>query len=116
MDCAPGGGRMSRHQEFEYQVNVLGPISVVGPHGAVDAGGNKPRLLLALLVANAGSVVSTERLIDGLWGDEPPPTARKTVQVHVSNLRRSLGATFPLHTTRAGYRLAPDSAGIDAVR
>ncbi|HZI44819.1 MAG TPA: BTAD domain-containing putative transcriptional regulator, partial [Ilumatobacter sp.] len=59
---------------------------------------------------------STERIIDGLWGDDPPSTARKTVHVHVSNLRRSLGADFPLETTRAGYKLDRDHVAIDAVR
>ncbi len=102
--------------EFQYQVRVLGPISVEGPDGELDPGGSKPRLLLSLLVAAAGSIVSTERLIDGLWGDEPPVTARKTVQVHISNLRRSLGALFPLQTARAGYRIDPVRMSIDAVR
>jgi DNA-binding SARP family transcriptional activator/WD40 repeat protein len=102
-------------EEFRYRVRVLGPISVDGPDGPLDPGGGKPRLLLSLVVAAAGSVVSTERLIDGLWGDDPPATARKTVQVHLSNLRRSLGARFPLETTRTGYRIDPDRLSIDAV-
>src|SRR5262245_3393864 len=111
-----GGGRVSRRQEFQYQVSVLGPVSVEGPDGLVDLGGPKPRLLLSLLVASAGAMVLTDWLIDGMWGDDPPPTARKAVQVHVSNLRRSLGEQFPLETTRAGYRLTCDQLVIDAVR
>ena len=107
---------MPVHQELQYQVNVLGPISVAGPEGELDPGGTKPRLLLSLLVANTGTMVPTERLIDGLWGEDPPATARKTVHVHVSNLRRSLGAGFPLETTRAGYRIVSDQLTIDAVR
>ena len=95
---------MSRRQEFQYRVSVLGPVSVEGPDGLVDLGGHKPRLLLSLLVASGGAMVSTDWLIDGMWGDDPPPTARKALQVHVSNLRRSLGERFPLETTRAGYR------------
>ena len=101
--------------EFQYQVRVLGPISVEGPDGELDPGGSKPRLILSLLVASAGSMISTERLIDGLWGEEPPATARKTVQVHVSNLRRSLGARFPLETTRSGYRIDPTKLSIDSL-
>ena len=106
---------MAVDEEFRYRVRVLGPISVDGPDGPLDPGGGKPRLLLSLVVAAAGSVVSTERLIDGLWGEDPPATARKTVQVHLSNLRRSLGARFPLATTRTGYRIDPNRLSIDAV-
>jgi DNA-binding SARP family transcriptional activator/WD40 repeat protein len=97
-----------------YHVRVLGEIAVEGPDGRMDPGGHKPRLLLALLIADAGSVVTTERLIDGLWDEDPPPTARKTLQVHVSNLRHSLGSTFPLETVRAGYRLDAAAVTIDA--
>ena len=46
-------------EEIRYQVHVLGPISVEGPDGHLDPGGSKPRLLLSLLVAAAGSMVST---------------------------------------------------------
>ena len=60
--------------------------------------------------------LSTERLIDGLWGDDPPSTARKTLHVHVSNVRRLLGVGFPLETTRAGYRLDCERVDIDSVR
>lgn len=98
-----------------FDVSVLGPLAIEGADGAVDLGGGKPRLLLALLIANAGAVVTTEQLIDGLWGDDPPATARKTVQVHVSNLRKSVGPAFPLETTRAGYRIVADRVTIDAV-
>ncbi len=97
-------------------VQVLGPLSVRIGGRPVDVGGPKPTLLLALLVARAGAVVSWHALIDGLWGDDPPPTARKAVQVHVSNLRRTLGDDFPLRTSAGGYLLDADAVSIDAQR
>lgn len=106
---------MVNTDEDRFAVQVLGPITVVAPDGPVDPGGPKPRLLLALLLAASGHTVTTEQLIDGLWGEDPPATARKTVQVHVSNLRRKLGATFPLETSRAGYRIECDRLTVDAV-
>ena len=94
---------------------MLGPVSVHVDGHLVDVGGPKPTLLLALLVARAGVVVSWDALIDGLWGDDPPPTARKAVQVHVSNLRRALGSEFPLQTSAGGYLLDADSIAVDAL-
>jgi DNA-binding SARP family transcriptional activator len=51
---------------------------------------HQQRAVLAILVLHAGEVVSADRLIDELWGDEPPPRAAKTVQVYVSRLRKVL--------------------------
>ena len=59
---------------------------------AVAVGAGKPRALLAMLALNAGSTVSSDRLIDGLWGDPPPATAEKLVQLYVSQLRKALAA------------------------
>ena len=70
-------------------------------------GGARPRLVLALLAAAQGRSVSSEQLIDGLWPDDPPPTARKSVQVHVSALRRALGSQA-IESTSGGYALQAD--------
>jgi DNA-binding SARP family transcriptional activator len=107
---------MANRRSVPYRIEVLGPIAVHGPDGVVDLGGHKPRLVFALLVASAGCEVSADRLIDGVWGDTPPPTCRKTLQVHISHLRRSLGEGVPLETTRFGYRLrVAGEISIDAV-
>ena len=55
------------------------------------SGPGKQRSLFALLLLHANEIVSTDRLIDALWGATPPPTAAKTVQVYVSRLRKELG-------------------------
>ena len=72
---------------------ILGPLRVTGPDGPIEINAPKQRALLAtLLVSHRSDVVSAERLIDVLWDEDPPPTAAKALQVHVSQLRRALGA------------------------
>jgi DNA-binding SARP family transcriptional activator len=95
---------------------VLGPLEARRDGLPVALGGTKQRALLAVLLLHAGEVVSTDRLIDELWGDEPPATAAHTVQVFVSRLRKSLGEDGGvLVTSPPGYvaRLAPDSLDLD---
>jgi DNA-binding SARP family transcriptional activator len=69
---------------------VLGPLEVEADDGPVTLGGQKERLLLALLLARPNQVVPVEALVAGLWGEHPPPTAPKTLQSHVVRLRRAL--------------------------
>jgi WD40 repeat protein/DNA-binding SARP family transcriptional activator len=85
---------------------LLGPLEVVGDDGreiAVKAG--KERALLAVLLLRANELVSSDVLVEELWGESPPPTAHKMVQNAVSSLRRALGANGRLETQRGGYRL-----------
>ena len=69
---------------------ILGPLEVLDGDRAVALGGLRQRALLALLLLRANEVVSTDRLIAELWGESPPPTARQTVQVYISQLRRAV--------------------------
>src|SRR6478736_4373881 len=70
---------------------VLGPLEVTDPEGtALDLGSPKLRALLTLLLLDAGRVVPLDRIIDQLWGDEPPASATGTLQSYVSHLRRLL--------------------------
>ena len=69
---------------------ILGPLEARVDGRALALGGAKQRSLLALLLLHRDEVVSTDRLIDGLWGEAPPATAVKVVQVYVSRLRRLL--------------------------
>ncbi len=73
------------------RIGILGPFEVVDGDRPVVVGGPKLRALLAVLVLHRGEVVSTDRLIDALWGERASATAAKTVQVYVSNLRKALG-------------------------
>jgi DNA-binding SARP family transcriptional activator len=72
-------------------MRVLGPVEVESDGLDVRLGGPKQRTILGLLVAEVGKVVSVDALIDGLWGDDPTPGARSTLQTYVSNLRTALG-------------------------
>ena len=73
------------------QFGILGPLEVATDAGRpVELVSHKLRSLLALLVIEAGRVVSLDRIIDQLWGDEPPATATGTLQAYVSQLRRLL--------------------------
>ena len=74
---------------MEYR--ILGPLEVRQGDESLPLGGAKQRALLALLLLNANRVVARDRLVDELWGEEPPATAVTTVQVYVSRLRKLLG-------------------------
>ena len=101
------------------QIHLLGPVEVVGDHGPVALGGPKPRALLAMLALEAGSTVSAEHLVDGLWGDDPPATANKLVQLYVSQLRKALAASGEhglIATRGGGYELRVGRDHVDAAR
>ena len=96
------------------EFRILGPLEVLTAERALGLGGAKQRALLAVLLLHRREVVSTDRLIDELWGEHPPATAVKTVQVYVSHLRKALGADLLL-THGHGYLLAaePDQVDLD---
>lgn len=100
----------------ELCVDVLGPLRVTSGGVEVALGGQRARTLLALLVASIDHVVTTDRLIEGVWGDDPPATAKKALQVHISNLRRELGTDFPLKTAPGGYVIQSSSLTVDALK
>src|SRR5215475_11382682 len=101
---------------MEYR--ILGPLEVVDAGEPVPLGRLKERLVLAVLLLHAGEAVSRERLIDELWGESPPPTARKAVNVYVSELRKRLAGDgeSPIATVPGGYRLDVDPERLDAAR
>ena len=88
---------------------ILGPFEVIDDGRTLDLGAAKQRAALAMLALHANHVVSHERLIDAVWDEEPPETARKALQVYVSRLRKLLGRDH-LETTPRGYllRLGPE--------
>lgn len=105
------------------EFRILGPMEAVQEGEAVSLPGGRARTVLALLILNAGQVVSTDRLIDELWGGQPPVTANTALQGLVSKLRKSLEPdraerqTPTLIETRGpGYVLAIDDGHVDANR
>ncbi len=96
---------------------VLGATEVRREDGtAVPVGGPRVRTLFALLALEAGRVVPAERLIDGLYGEQPPDGAANALQSQVSRLRGALKDLAPVEFSPAGYRLAVDPDDVDALR
>src|SRR5215467_3090953 len=100
------------------EFRILGPLEVVEDGNPVALGTLKERLVLGVLLLHANEFVSRERLIDDLWGEAPPPTARKAVNVYVSKLRKALGVAGadPITTAAGGYRLNVEPDALDASR
>jgi DNA-binding SARP family transcriptional activator len=99
------------------EFRILGPIEVSDETGPLLLGGLKQRAVLALLLLDAGRVVSVDRLIDALWGEKPPRTAATSLQNFISALRKVLGPEV-LETKAPGYRLKvkPDELDLDRFR
>ncbi|BCP36759.1 hypothetical protein MINTMi198_21290 [Mycobacterium intracellulare M.i.198] len=87
------------------ELGVLGPLQVRRGGAAVGIPGAKPRAILTMLGLHDGSVVPADTLVELLWGEDPPRTADKALQTHISALRRTLGDGFVL-TQGAGWVLA----------
>jgi len=94
------------------QFRILGPLEVVERDVALALGGAKQRAVLAILLLHRGEVLSSERLIDELWGERPPVTAGKTLQGYVSHLRKTIGEEL-LRTQGRGYQLALAAGEVD---
>ncbi|WP_242906916.1 BTAD domain-containing putative transcriptional regulator [Actinomadura terrae] len=92
---------------------VLGAVEVRGGEAEGAVGGPRVRGLLAMLLLEAGRVVAAERLIDGLYGEEPPKGAANALQSQVSRLRRGLGDAGLVEGHAAGYRLAVPPEVVD---
>jgi len=94
---------------------VLGPVQVARIGGQrVTLSSPKQRLLLAVLLGQFGEPVSTERLIDKLWPDRPPPSAAANLRSLVHQLRHLLGASVVSHDRHGGYALRAGREQIDA--
>lgn len=98
------------------EVRLLGPVEVVLDRAPVPVTGRRVNGLLAVLALSAGEVVSTETIIDRLWGvAEQPVDPRASLHTVVRKLRGQLGAGV-VRTGSGGYQLAIDSYGVDVVR
>jgi YVTN family beta-propeller protein len=98
-------------------LRLLGPLEAHFEGRPVDLGPRKQRAVLAMLALELGRTVSADRLVEGLWGDEPPASAPKMVQLYVSHLRRLLdGGGVRIVTRGRGYELQLSDGEVDAVR
>ena len=100
------------------QIRLLGTVDVDLDDRPLKLAGPKQRAVLSMLALRANSTVSVERLVEGLWGEEPPGTAAKMVQQYVSQLRRLLpdDGAARIATHGRGYELQVDPAAVDALR
>lgn len=121
----PGDGRVlvePRWSQPPYRlgvrVNLLGPVRVDRAEGGeVLLGAAKERSLLAALALRPGSVMAVDVLIDAIWGETAPPSARKTLQTYVSNLRRALGPdAVATHPCGYSLRLRPEDTDVGCFR
>ena len=94
---------------------ILGPLAVYDHGSEVPIDGHKERSLLAMLLLEDGRLVSADRLVDELWGDQPPPTARSSLQVRIAGLRRALGKQRIISEGR-GYRIHLERGELDVER
>jgi DNA-binding SARP family transcriptional activator len=95
------------------EFRILGPLEVEHEGRLAPLGGTRQRAVLAILLLHRGEVVSMDRLVDELWGERPPDSATKTVQVYVSRLRKELGQDAVL-TRNGGYVLDVGPEQLDA--
>lgn len=101
------------------EFRILGPVEVIHDGRAVALGGSRERAVLALLLASANRVVSSDRLAEDLWGGEAPARAAHSLQVFVSRLRKSLravGADEIIVTRPPGYLADVAAEALDVIR
>jgi DNA-binding SARP family transcriptional activator len=110
--CSVFGRCYNRHM---IEFRILGPLEAAVEGKPLQLGGQKQRALLALLLLDANRVVSTDRIIDALWGGQPPRTAPTSLQNFVSQLRRLVGAET-LITKPPGYQLRVEAEQLDVER
>jgi DNA-binding SARP family transcriptional activator len=98
------------------EFRILGPLEIVEQGRALPLGGVRQRTLLALLLTRANEVVSVDRLIDELWGDQPPQAAANALQYHVSQLRKALAPHEAIVTQDPGYLIRVGPEELDLLR
>jgi len=100
------------------EIRVLGPMEASHEGTPLNLGGRMQRLVLAMLVARANEAVSTDRIVDEVWIDTPPRTARRTVQTYIATLRGVFEPCRPgtLTPRRPGYTVNLDEDSLDTIR
>jgi len=94
------------------EFRVLGPLEASVDGRPAELGGARQRAVLAILLATPGEVVPASRLIDDVWGEDPPGTAANLLQGCVSHLRRALGKDA-IETRGSGYAVVADEGALD---
>ena len=114
-----GGGPIEARWNVALEIRVLGRVDALVDGHPLPLGGSKQRAVLAILALRANHTVSADELIDGLWGERPPASAAKNVQLYVSRLRRVLregDSEAEIVTRGRGYLLELSPEALDAAR
>src|SRR5919201_1442464 len=97
-------------------IRLLGPVEASLDSGPAPLGPRQQRAVLAMLALQLNRTVSTDRLIEGLWGERAPSSAPKLVQLYVSQLRKLLGEGAEIVTRGRGYELRLAADRVDVAR
>lgn len=103
------------------RISLLGPVTIIHNGVEIRLGGRHQRALVSVLAGEIGTVVSAERLIDALWGERPPASARTKLQGCVSALRKQFSSPkqtdvksqWPLYTRDPGYLFCTNDVSVD---
>ncbi|MDO9355590.1 MAG: winged helix-turn-helix domain-containing protein, partial [Solirubrobacteraceae bacterium] len=104
------------------EVLVLGPLELRAASGPVALGGGKQQVLVAMLALRAPQYVPRDMLVDALWPETPPPSARHAIESYVSRARRVLRGPdggdggLLIESGPAGYRLEAATEQVDGLR
>lgn len=102
--------------QHDVRIALLGPLVVEVGGEVVHVPSGHQRTLLAVLALDVGRVVPTDRLVDLLWADQPPRSARNSLQSHIARLRSHLGGRAVIGREPPGYLLTVTSDSVDVVR
>jgi DNA-binding SARP family transcriptional activator len=106
-----------REMASDVEFRLLGPLEVIAGGVPLALGGTKQRAFLTLLLLRPGELMPRDRLIDDIWGDDPPATAGHSLEVYASGLRKILpSAVASLVARTGGYVLEVDADAIDVRR
>ncbi len=94
------------------RIEFLGPLRVIDGDAEIDLGGPRQQRVLAAMLAAAPSALSVDRLIDEVWGEQPPETAAHVIRTYVSALRKVFGDRLDSDGQR--YRIATNGDSVDA--
>ena len=96
-----------------HAVHLMGAVRLIRDEQPVDVGGPKQQAVLAVLALSAGRRVSTDRLVDIVWDENPPASARRTIQSYVASLRSASSVGSALESSQNGYTLKLDRSVVD---
>src|SRR3954452_9571115 len=95
-------------------VQLLGPLELVVDHRPVDIGSPRQRVVLAMLALNANRVTTVDQIIEAVWDDAPPASARSQIQICGSALLKLMSPEFTITTRPPGYLLEIDRSDLDS--